>query len=41
MLPRLSSWRGWAPALNRETYALYLAGRDPRTPYTGDAERPG
>jgi len=26
-------WRGWANGLRRETYALYLACRDPRCPW--------
>jgi uncharacterized membrane protein YkvA (DUF1232 family) len=29
----LSQLRGWARGIKRETYALYLACRDPRTPW--------
>lgn len=29
----LARWRGWARALKREVYALYLAVRDPRCPW--------
>src|SRR6476620_3180105 len=29
----LESWRARARALKRDTYALYLAARDPRTPW--------
>ncbi len=29
----LAKWKRWARALKREVYALYLACRDPRTPW--------
>ncbi len=29
----LAPWKGWARALKREVYALYLAYRDPRVPW--------
>ena len=29
----LARWQGWARALKREVYALYLACRDPRVPW--------
>jgi uncharacterized membrane protein YkvA (DUF1232 family) len=29
----LEAWKGWARALKRDTYALYLACRDPRVPW--------
>lgn len=29
----LQVWKGWARALKREIHALYLACRDPRTPW--------
>lgn len=29
----LARWKQWARALKREVYALYLACRDPRTPW--------
>jgi uncharacterized membrane protein YkvA (DUF1232 family) len=29
----LEAWKQWARALKRETYTLYLAYRDPRTPW--------
>lgn len=29
----LDTWRRWAKRLGQETYALYLAYRDPRTPW--------
>jgi uncharacterized membrane protein YkvA (DUF1232 family) len=29
----LETWKGWARALKREVYALYLAYRDPRVPW--------
>ncbi len=29
----LRRWRGWARGLGRDTLALYLACRDPRTPW--------
>lgn len=32
-----STWKSRAQALKRETYALYLACRDPRTPWYGRA----
>lgn len=32
-----TTWKEWARALKRETYALYLACRDPRTPWYGRA----
>jgi uncharacterized membrane protein YkvA (DUF1232 family) len=28
----LNRWRAWAQSLKQETYALYLAARDPRLP---------
>ena len=31
------SWKRWANQLKRETYALYLAYRDPRTPWYAKA----
>ena len=31
--PRRARWREWARRLKRDIYALYLAGRDPRTPW--------
>lgn len=31
--PRRARWREWARQLKRDIYALYLAGRDPRTPW--------
>ena len=33
----LESWKRWANQLKRETYALYLAYRDPRTPWYAKA----
>jgi len=33
----LHKWRRWAQALRRETQALYLACRDPRTPWYAKA----
>jgi uncharacterized membrane protein YkvA (DUF1232 family) len=32
-----ATWKNKAQALKRETYALYLACRDPRTPWYGRA----
>ena len=32
-MSRLDGWRARAQALKRDTYALYLAARDPRTPW--------
>lgn len=29
----MDTWRRWAKRLGQETYALYLAYRDPRTPW--------
>ncbi len=29
----LAPWKGWARALKREVYALYLAYKDPRVPW--------
>lgn len=29
----LATWQGWARALKREVYALYLAYKDPRVPW--------
>ena len=29
----VAAWRGWARRLKTEIYALYLAARDPRTPW--------
>src|SRR5947199_1555911 len=34
---RFASWRGWARALRREVHAIYLAARDPRTPWYAKA----
>jgi uncharacterized membrane protein YkvA (DUF1232 family) len=34
---RRAAWKDKAQALKRETYALYLACRDPRTPWYGRA----
>ena len=31
------SWKQWARRLKRETYALYLAARDPRVPWYAKA----
>jgi len=31
----IEGWRQWARQLRTETYALYLAHRDPRTPWYG------
>ena len=31
--PWLARWKDWARGLKRETYALYLAYRDPRVPW--------
>lgn len=33
----MERWRRWAQTLKRETYALYLAYRDPRVPWYGRA----
>jgi uncharacterized membrane protein YkvA (DUF1232 family) len=33
----LQAWRRWARALKRDTYALYLACRDPRVPWYAKA----
>lgn len=33
----MQRWRRWAQALKRETYALYLAYKDPRVPWYGRA----
>src|SRR3989304_5012233 len=30
---RMESWKRWARQLKTETYALYLASKDPRTPW--------
>jgi uncharacterized membrane protein YkvA (DUF1232 family) len=32
-----AGWRAWARALKRDTYALYLAVRDPRVPWYAKA----
>ncbi len=29
----VARWKGWARSVKREVYALYLAVRDPRTPW--------
>lgn len=31
----MQQWKRWAQTLKRETYALYLAYKDPRVPWTG------
>ncbi|MCC7316645.1 MAG: DUF1232 domain-containing protein [Planctomycetes bacterium] len=36
-MPRLEKWKTQAKKLKRETYALYLACRDPRTPWYAKA----
>ena len=33
----LERWKGWARALKRQAVALYLASRDPRTPWYAKA----
>ena len=33
MKMRFRAWRQWAREVRRETYALYLASRDPRVPW--------
>lgn len=33
----LERWKGWAQALMRQAVALYLASRDPRTPWYAKA----
>jgi uncharacterized membrane protein YkvA (DUF1232 family) len=33
----LHNWRIWALAIRRDTHALYLAARDPRTPWYAKA----